>query len=396
MLKLLKKLVEIDSCSGNAKGVNAVQSILAQELTEMGFKCRSIPNPKLNDSSGDLLVGESPGEESGYVDFLSHADTVSCANPRTALPTMEFSPDLSLAYGPGIIDDKGGQVVCLEGLRRFLSYGCTPKHSLRFISSPSEERGSPGFQELFQKYSQDSKLVLGFEPALEDGSIVHSRRGNRWYHVRVKGKESHSGRAFFEGRSANHFLIERLNNIQKLTSKDEEVSLNVGAILGGTQFNVVCAYAESKIDARFSSLQSRAQVHEKIDQEFSTMVQGIQSEYEIVDDCPPFELNDYSRSYLSSYLDTLRRIEGRRVEATFSGGSSDCCYFGRENLPILDGLGPLGGGMHTASEYLLVSSLVTRAEAFEVFLNQNFKGKDLSFPLSTHTQGSQHWLAPEI
>jgi len=49
------------------------------------------------------------------------------------------------------------------------------------------------------------------------------------------------------------------------------------------------------------------------------------------------------------------------LPASSAGGGSDGNFTGAMGVPTLDGLGVLGGGIHTLEEHLLVSSLVPRA-----------------------------------
>jgi glutamate carboxypeptidase len=65
---------------------------------------------------------------------------------------------------------------------------------LRFISSPNEETGSPGFKEMLKEMSSGSFMALGFEPALDEGAIITGRKGVRWYQIDVKGRDAHAGR----------------------------------------------------------------------------------------------------------------------------------------------------------------------------------------------------------
>lgn len=192
-----------------------------------------------------------------------HADTVFDA--KSPFQHFTLNQDGTSAKGPGIIDDKGGIVVALEGLRRFLSEDDT-KYKFRFISSPSEETGSTNVLEKYNSFAGDTWLVLGFEPSLENGSIVESRRGNRWYHIKVHGKEAHSGRAHKDGVNACHELATKITRISALTNYKKDVTVSIGHMNGGQEkYNIVCGQAEAKIDTRFSTPMDRTELISKID-----------------------------------------------------------------------------------------------------------------------------------
>ncbi len=53
-----------------------------------------------------------------------------------------------------------------------------------------------------------------------------------------------------------------------------------------------------------------------------------------------------------------------------SGGGSDANGFAKFDIPIIDGLGPYGGKMHTLEEFIVISSLESRAKTLSIFLSK--------------------------
>ena len=187
-LDFLQALVMQTSASEDILGVMAVQRLVADAFVNLGFEVQTIRNPVF--ASGDLLIAEIPGATGQYVNLVMHADTV-----LSTVDAGSFSfdkKDPRRAFGSGIIDNKGGIVVALSGVRKFLESTKKLKLGLRIICSPNEEVGSVGFLDIYKSLSKDAALVLGFEPGLSNGSIVHSRRGNRWYTIKVIGREAHA------------------------------------------------------------------------------------------------------------------------------------------------------------------------------------------------------------
>ncbi len=371
---LLKTLVEVHSGPDNIAGVDRVQGILRAELEKLGFVCQLVANPKADIRCGHLLVGTLKGKSPQCVTFVTHADTLEAG----AAPTTRYTSDGVTALGQGVVDDKGGQVVALSGIQKYLQKNSTPEFTLRFVSAPSEEKGSPGFQSTFKTFSEGSVLVLGFEPSFEDGSIIDSRKGNRWYEIRVQGLEAHSGRAFEEGVNAAHELIDKLAQIQKLTNLKKQITVNVGAIAAGRdRYNVVAGEAVAKVDVRFVTLKDREQVHAAITKILKPVLYrskkskvAAEASFEIVDDCPPMMLAPQSKTFVQTYLKILQKIENRKLKSVQSGGAADSCYMSREGLVLIDGLGATGAGMHTANESLQIASLETRSQALAEFLDQ--------------------------
>jgi glutamate carboxypeptidase len=377
--KLLAEMIAIDSLTTDPAGVARVHGIVARELESLGFRSRYEKNPETRIGSADLLVATLEGQSQRTITFVSHGDTV--LDSRSVGPFRKSADGLT-ATGSGAIDNKGGLTVALAGLKNYVEalneQNQRPYFTLRFVSSPNEEGGSTGFHPFFRSCAEDSVLVLGFEPALDNGSIIESRRGNRWYQFTVKGQEAHAGRCKGEQINAAHDLAIKIAKLHKLTDVKAGLAVNVGQIQGGRdRFNVVCGEASAKIDARFASFESRDKLHRKIEKilltprVFSTIDErASESSFTIEDDCPPFSATSASRALLKFYLKTIDKIEGRGVLAEKAGGAGDVNYMSRKGVIVLDGLGPIGGKMHTAEEFVYLPSLSTRAVALSAFLDR--------------------------
>lgn len=376
-LEFLRELSAIDSPTLNKKGVSLVQERVSRVLDDLGFKQQML---REDDRFAHLIVAERPGRDpKKFISLITHADTVM-PNHR------EFHLDLAdnRAYGAGVIDNKGGLVVGLSALQRFIKHYPQTEYGLRFICSPNEEMGSIGFTEIFRELGPDSVVAFGLEPALDSGAIIHQRRGNRWYDIEVTGREAHAGRSYGEHANAAHDLAAKLVELAALTDYRNHISLSVGHIEGGKdRHNIVCGRARAKLDVRFPSEDTRDQLHKRIekiicnprevsvDGRFSTS-----TVFEIVDDCPPFTLTKHSRGMAREYAALVSRLESRKIQSAPAGGAGDVNYLStRENF-VLDGLGPVGGEMHTGHEFVQVSTLKTRAQALAGFLHY-LQGKKL-------------------
>lgn len=370
----LQTIVSHNSGSANVPGVDWVQEWIKTRLQDMGFSVELIANPEGSDTSGKLLVGTLAGESKTYISLIMHSDTVF--EPSAPFQKITFSSDGKTANGPGVIDDKGGVIIALEGLKTLVQTGRKPKHPIRFIVAPSEETGSAGFLDRFRQYSADSWMVLGFEPAGSQGGLVNGRRGNRWYHIKVQGKESHAGAFHEEGINACWELAKKLDAISRLTRSLPGVTTSIGHIQGGQdKYNIVCGSAEAKVDTRFANAKAGAKLHQAIVKILQRP--GVRSQktgepavttFEITDDSPSFSITAFSQPYMQRYQKIIQEIEGKSMGAHPSGGVADINYFMRDGIVIIDGLGAIGGKMHTPEEFILLSSLRTRAAALAQFL----------------------------
>ncbi len=365
-LELLKEFSAVDSSTLNLEGVALMQDKVEAILVDLGFEVSRLRGEA---RFGELILAERPGRLKKFVTLITHSDTVM-PNYR------EFGLEGEQAFGSGVIDNKGGLSVGLGALKRFLKNAKQTEHGLRFVCSPNEEMGSVGFTDLYRKLGQDTAVALGLEPALDNGSIIHQRRGNRWYDIEITGREAHAGRSYGEHANAAHDLAKKLVKLSKLTNYKKDLSVSAGHIEGGkNRHNIICGSARLKLDVRFPSMDTRDKLHGKIVKILSKAGEispskkfRTETRFEIVDDCPPFSLTRRSKKLAAEYAESVSQLEGRKVRSEPSGGAGDVNYLSTKDNFVLDGLGPVGGNMHTHHEFIRVPTLETRARALADFL----------------------------
>ncbi len=377
--RLLKSLVDIDSETKNLSGITQVQESVKNELEELGFVTELIENKEIE--SAPLLVATYEGECPDYISFICHADVV-----KSPSETYYFSFDGECIKGPGVADNKGGIVTALMGIKEYLNRVGKARTSLRFICSPNEETGSIGFHSLFEKYARDSYLVLGFEPALLDGSLVSARNGNRWYDINVLGIGSHAGRFGEPSLNSAHELSRIIFELSSLNDPKNLSKLNIGSITGGHGYhNIVCESALAKIDMRFPTFEKRDEMHARLldiiekrhfQCDYSQKTCGIT--FEIVDDCPPLPYSPQTIAYIDLYTREYEKNSRKKISHSHTGGAADVNYFSRSHAAIMDGLGPIGYGMHTNNEFIFLTDLRHRISTLSNFLFKVLEVKDNS------------------
>lgn len=372
----LEKLVNSPSPTTSQSDVRRTHALIADELQRLGFSINWVRDP--SGKTDDLLVAERPATEPLFITLVSHVDTVLSTREAGTFRAFRGVGGERRASGAGIIDNKGGLVVLLESLRLFLERG-SPSVGLRVVSSPDEESGSSAWHDVFRKIGENSAAVLGFEPALDDGSIISSRRGNRWYDITVTGVEAHAGRCKGEEINAAHAATLLIHDLLKRKTQlretfgnrpGEGISIHVGHLVGGRgPHNVVCGSVTIKLDTRFTSFAESEAIQKMMDEELArpreTNVHGSSAKIQarISDDCRPFDADATAAEVIGKLCARISKLEGRSVQAIKAGGAGDVNHMSRPGLLVLDGLGPVGGLMHTVDEFIDLDSLSTRATA---------------------------------
>lgn len=363
-LDLLTQLMRIDSQTKNIAGVNQAQDLLIDFLAPLGFQQERLPHHR--GDYGDLLVlKREVSPKAKTLTFIFHVDTV--LPPRSGEP-FYLCPMTKNLIGQGVADCKGGIVIALLAIKKFLETS-KDQLNLQVISSPNEEVGSVGFLDICSDLGKQSDYLLGFEPSLPDGSVISSRNGNRWYNIEVEGRSAHAGRANGEEINAAHDLALKIAEILKLKDKFPKAKLNIGSLEGGTgQYNIVCGQASAKLDTRFEDHSTRNQLHHHIAKILETpMVRDRDGEpakcrFHIDDDCPPMEFKPPVKPLADHFVELIRSIEKRDIEHRHATGAADINHMSYPHNLCLDGLGAVGGRLHREDEYIEVDSLMTRSQ----------------------------------
>ena len=104
-LKQLEELVNIDSGSHNAAGINLVADKLEEWYRELGWHVKTMD---LGEKTGRMLLITNRPEATHYdVMFVGHMDTVFPDGTAAARP---FRIEGDNYYGPGVGDMKNGDV----------------------------------------------------------------------------------------------------------------------------------------------------------------------------------------------------------------------------------------------------------------------------------------------
>jgi glutamate carboxypeptidase len=125
-------------------------------------------------------------------------------------------------------------------------------------------------------------------------------------------------------------------------------------VRSGDAFNVVPADGELLCDLRADELRTFDEVMAGVPE----TVDGVRLEADLLRRWPGMDSRELTAALLASAGERL----GRPIRGTNRGGASDASYLAPVIGVTIDGLGPLGGGAHTPSEYVVESSLRTRAE----------------------------------
>jgi glutamate carboxypeptidase len=362
MISLLEALVNMDCGSHDKAGVDRVGEVLARRLAALDFSVERVPQT----AHGDHIVGRKAGSGHKRILFLGHMDTVFPAGTAQKRP---FRIEGGRAYGPGVLDMKGG-IVCLlfalEGLKE-TDHPFFSETNLDVVFNSDEEILSPTSRPIIEERAKQAQTVCVFEPARPGGEYVIRRKGVAKYGLTVRGRAAHAGAQPEAGRSAIGELAHKILALHGLTDLEVGTTVNVGVIRGGERFNVVAEQAQAEIDVRVPDLQEAERVEaclRKIAERQS--VPDTSSELTGGLIFPPMTQSAAGRTLFEALQDAGRAV-GLAVRGIATGGGSDGNH-AAQYAPTLDGMGPQGSEAHSDREFIELPTLVQRAKVTALFL----------------------------
>lgn len=293
------------------------------------------------------------------VALTGHYDTVFPASHAFQAPWREGE----VLRGPGVADMKGGIAVMLAALKAFEQLPGEKRVGYEVLLSPDEEIGSMGSAPLLAELGKRAHLGMTYEPAMADGALVDQRKGSANFHLAVKGRAAHVGRAFNDGRSAVIAAAEAALALNKLNGQRDGVTFNVGAIDGGGAVNVVPERAVLRFNIRVpdaeSAIWAEAEVR-RIASEVGAR-DGIDAHLHGGFTRPPKPLNEQQRTMVS-WTRQAGSVLGLDLQFRPSGGVCEGNNLAAAGCPNIDTLGPCGGGLHSDEEFAVISSFAERAK----------------------------------
>jgi glutamate carboxypeptidase len=352
-LGLLKRLVEIESCSSDKRGVDGLAEFLAREFEARGARAEVLPLTGCGNALKAVWKGTGSAQP---VLFLGHLDTVW---PPGTVAVRPFVIKDGKAYGPGIFDMKSGILLCLLVCRALHEQHLRSNGDVLFFFTPDEEIGSAGGLPLLTPIAKACRAVLVVEPPLPGGKAKTFRKGVGRFHLRVEGVAAHAGVDLEKGANAILELSRQVIKLQKMTDYERRVSVSVGTARGGSAVNVVPDHAEAEVDFRFSTLRDGRRLERRI-KRLRPVDARCSIELEGGINRPPLErtpgvLGLYERARAIAASIGMELGEGE------TGGGSDGSFTAALGIPTLDGLGVEGGGAHAVHEHILVSDVPRRA-----------------------------------
>jgi glutamate carboxypeptidase len=360
LLKLLERLVRIESPSVDKQAVDGLVDLVEQEAVRRGAAIERVAQAEV----GDQLVARW-GHGLGGSLLLVHLDTV---HPLGTLERLPWEQRGRQVFGPGVFDMKASLALALDVMEVVCRTQDGPPAPVTLVCTSDEEIGSAASRDLIETQARAHDLVLCLEPALADGALKTRRKGTGLFRLQITGRSAHAGVAPAEGVNAIVEFALQVPHIQALQDETAGTTLTIGTVRGGSRTNVVPERCLAQIDVRIAVPEEAARIEVGLCS-LQPLLPGASLEVTGGWNRPPMPR---TAAIGRAYERAARIAEqlGFSVGEGATGGASDANFVAPLDVPLLDGLGPTGGGAHSLEEFIWVDSLAPRAALLAALLSR--------------------------
>ncbi|UQS92627.1 M20/M25/M40 family metallo-hydrolase [Pseudomonas chlororaphis subsp. piscium] len=353
-LKLLERLVNIDSGSGYEAGLNQVSDIAIAELKKLGASIEKVPNGA---AGGSHVLATLKGTGKARILLMAHMDTVFKEGTAAERP---FRIQDGRAYGPGVMDDKGGIVAGIYALKVLDNLKFKDYAQITFLLDASEETGSEIATDLIKKTAKAHDVTLNLEPGRPADGLVVWRKGSATALVEVKGKAAHAGVAPELGRNAAMEAAHQILQLGKLGDEAKKTTINFTVLKAGDRTNVIPDQAIAKADVRAAVPEEFDRIEKDLARvSANKLIADTEVKTTLQRGLPPMPQTEKSDALVAMAQGIYGEL-GRKLTIEGSGGAADSSLSAGVGTPTLDGFGIVGGNIHTPEEYAEVESVAPR------------------------------------
>ena len=354
----LRRLVEIETGTGDAEGMTAMGQLLQSELQALGATVTR--HKAAAGIVGDNIVGRIPGRGGRKLLLIAHMDTVYV---RGTLAKAPFRVEGNKAYGPGIADDKGGIAVILHTLKLLKARGFADYAQVTVMFNTDEERGSFGSRDLIQQLAAENDYVLSFEPtSATDESLTLGTAGIVYYKVAIKGLASHAGAAPELGVNALVEASDIVLRTMDLDNKARDLRFNWTIGKAGGVSNIIPDEGQLEANIRYARGEDLDGLLKTLEERIQNRKKLARSEIRITVDRgrPAFNADAAGRRMVDQAVAIYGEAGGKLAVVERTGGGTDAAYAALSGKPVIESLGLPGFGYHSNQAEFVMTDAIPR------------------------------------
>ena len=388
-LALLERAVNQNSGTRNLAGVRAVHDILAPEFASLGFTVRWVSQDAVG-RAGHLIATHKGKPGLKKLLLIGHLDTVF--EPDAGFLKFERI-DADHARGPGVADDKGGDVTMIAALRAMDKAGTLKAANIEIVLTGDEEEAGLPLETAradLVAAGRRADAALDFEGLARDGgrdmgSVARRSAGN--WTVTVTAKSGHSSGVFSQASGDGAvYALARILTAFRAELPEPNLTFNAGLIAGGAtaalgadearaeatgKTNIIPAAAVARGDLRALSPDQIARAEAKMRSIVARDYPGAQAELKFDNKYPPMAPTAGNRALLTrlNAVNATLGLEQMGELDPLKRGAGDISFVAAD-VDSLVGLGPASEGDHTPRETVDIPSIWKQAKRAALLMSR--------------------------
>ena len=297
---------------------------------------------------------------SGEPRILLHGHTDVVPGEERQFEPFEENGEL---HGRGTYDMKGALAAMMYAVADLDTLGCDATVDFLVVPDEEQEHGASTGAEVLIKNGHVGDFLITGEPT--DFHVGTQSKGVLDLRVTMRGKSAHGSTPWL-GKNAVLLANEHYGRVALLPFANQRSelfpypSMNLARIIGGDVLNRVPDRCTYDLDIRYLPNQDPREIVREI------RSIDLPAEVEVLFCREPTYVSRFN-----PYVEALREVAARHYHgnpvSVGRHGASDIVYFQRAGVPGVE-FGPIGGGHHGPSEYVVSSSLETYRQMLVQFV----------------------------
>jgi len=368
VVRLLKKLIEIDSVNPHVEGGAGeaeISNFIADHLESVGMEVYT------QDVVGDRfnVIGVLRGRGGGRSLMMNgHTDTVGVKGMTTE-PFKPFIEDDNM-HGRGACDMKGPLAGMITTVKALVDSGVKLRGDILISAVVDEEYESIGTKRLIQEYRSDA-VIVG-EPTNLQTAIAH--KGFVWLEIETRGKAAHGSvpEKGIDAIAKMAKIISRLSTLEESYAKKRHnlvgfPKIHTSMIQGGSEWSIVPDFCRLRLERRTVPSETSSMVMDELDQildELSREDPMLSTKIKKIFEGSPMEIaaSEAIVEKLQLAVREIKKSEPKIVGAPYwadaalfvNNAAIPACLFGPGDISLA----------HSADEFIKISEVVDSAKIY--------------------------------
>jgi len=347
--KLLQKLVDTDTYVRNVEGVNYCSGLISAELSQLGFTQEIYPQLEV----GNILYFSNSFKPE--VDYL----IVQSIDNRIKLAQHEnYNEQEQYLEGTGVWENKGGTAILISALQALKFSRNLKKLNIGILLVSDSTIDGRYSKPIIQQKAEMAKTVISLSGSSKKGGLVLSRSGSAMYRLETKMiKKDNPENVSSTAMNFNKTLA----SITDISQNDSNNIIAPFDIEFKSNIFKNYAYGSAGISVRYNSADVLEQIEKKIKKILTAQKRSKTYQMKIEGGLkrPAMSVSDQTKDYYNSIVNLAKQIDVRITEE-HRWSSADICHI-KKDMPIVDGLGPVGEYLPSNNERIIRHSLIERA-----------------------------------